>query len=367
MTYCKTRRRPRLLTLAALLTACVAGPARADDLGGLLIVRDWLAACDNVRTCRALSLPREDGEDQWYLRIDRDGEADAPVRLMILTTGESARRDGRLTLRADGQPVAVLTPGKGLSLQDDALIVEDRQAIAALIAAARRAAALTLTFETAAGRQAEPSISLDGASAALLWIDERQQRLDTVTALVRRGQKPTSAVPAPPPLPAPPSGVTGNAAPPAAISAEIRQEMARQSKDDCEPSDTPVDTDAAKLFRLGPSLLLASAPCFSGAYNFSRAYFLVDEGPQPNVRPALFPRPYRGEDAGGPDNVLTNGDPDEREGQVSHFARGRGIGDCGDFGSWQWDGQAFRPIAFSRMPTCRRIGIDHWPALYRTR
>ena len=44
-------------------------------------------------------------------------------------------------------------------------------------------------------------VSLHGAAAALLWIDEKQGRLDTPTALIRRGSRPAALVPIAPPLP----------------------------------------------------------------------------------------------------------------------------------------------------------------------
>jgi hypothetical protein len=356
------------LALAAL-TAALALPAHAEEHGATRDVRDWLAACDNVRTCRALSLPG-DGDDAWFLRLDRDGGPAAPVRLMIMTKGEQSPRDGLLTLSAGGVALATLSLGAGLTHVDRGYVVDDQAAIAAVIGAARRAASLELRIQptTPGGRTAAISatMSLDGASATLLWIDERQQRLGTVTALVRRGDRPADAVPAPPALPEAPPALTGLAAPPSAISAEVISEMARQAASYCEPDEQIEDSDAKRVFRLSEKLLLASTSCYSGAYNFSRAYFLIDEGPNPNVRPALFPRPAE-DSSGSPANVLVNGDADETSGGVSFYDKGRGLFDCGSLGAWQWDGQAFRPTRFGTMPTCRGIDVDHWPKVFRTR
>src|SRR5918997_729627 len=45
------------------------------------------------------------------------------------------------------------------------------------------------------------TVSLGGATAAILYMDEQQRRLGTGTALARRGARPASVVPPPPPLP----------------------------------------------------------------------------------------------------------------------------------------------------------------------
>lgn len=357
--------------VTASIATALAPAARAEDFGEVTVIRNWLAACDNVRTCRALSLPDEGADDRWFIRLDRDGEGGAPVKLMLATAEENGRREGPLELRSGAETIVTLTPGQGYVVQDDGLIIQNREAIEAIIAALRRVPSLELHFATPpADGKARPTISLDGASAALLWIDDRQKRIGTVTALVRRGDKPASAVPAPPRMPPALPELTGNAAPPTSVTPAARREMERQSAGYCDRDQTLPSNEPTFIARLGRDLLLASVPCASGAYNFSRAYFLLQDGPRPQVRPANFPRPYRlGRDETGeePSNVLINGDTDDRQGGVSYYSKGRGLGDCGDTGSWQWDGQAFRPVAAMRMPTCRGIGADHWPELYRRR
>ncbi|QCI62823.1 hypothetical protein [Phreatobacter stygius] len=63
------------------------------------------------------------------------------------------------------------------------MIVDDRRVIDAVGAAARRSSKRALLFEPSpAEARISPTISLDGASGARLWTDERQNRLDTVTA-----------------------------------------------------------------------------------------------------------------------------------------------------------------------------------------
>lgn len=131
------------------------------------------------------------------------------------------------------------------------------------------------------------------------------------------------------------------------------------------------ERDAPSIDRLGPGQLLVGVRCWRGAYNFSRAYYLVDEGPQPNVRPASFtrpaaPAPGQERDAAEADNVLVNAAYVAETGSIDHYSKGRGIGDCGELGGWVWDGRAFQSTRLTLMPACRGILPSHWFSLYRT-
>ncbi|MCC2113340.1 MAG: DUF1176 domain-containing protein, partial [Hyphomicrobiales bacterium] len=47
--------------------------------------------------------------------------------------------------------------------------------------------------------------------------------------------------------------------------------------------------------------------------------------------------------------------------------KGRGIGDCGDFSKWVWDGARFQLAESAVMPTCRGIVSDEWPVMWRSK
>ena len=361
----------RRLVLPALFATALSVTTLAGELGTQREFRNWLASCDNVRSCQAVSLKPDADDTAWVLRLQRDGTASAPVQLSILPTDGEPGPGTRLVIAHAGGPIATLAVGRGMAIVDEVLVIQDRAAIQAVLSAARTAESLDLRFDPAIpADKPVQTISLAGISAALLWIDEQQQRVGTTTALVRPGSRPASAVPAPPALPpAPPerSQPAGSSKP---VSDAARQAMEQHSQSYCERDARSPDTEGATAIPLGGTLLLASVRCFSGAYNFSRAFFLLEDGPQPVIRPALFPRPHRDatpDDPQSPDNVLTNGEPDEVSAAVSYYAKGRGLGDCGDLGTWQWDGRAFQPIVYRRMPVCRGIPAYHWPLLYRTR
>lgn len=51
--------------------------------------------------------------------------------------------------------------------------------------------------------------------------------------------------------------------------------------------------------------------------------------------------------------VLVNASYDSKTGLLSHYNKGRGIGDCGDNAQWVWDGQEFRLVEAQAMDECR--------------
>lgn len=357
----------------ALCLALASAPVGAGDLGTMRTFQDWTAGCDNGRACTALSLLAEDGASSWFLRLDRKADAAAPVQLTLIPQSPTYPRTGTLRLRAASVDIATLKYGEGLRTENDGLVIEDRKAVAAVLAVMRSARKLEIISERQpAGTEVLANISLVGAKAALLWIDERQQRIDTVTALVGRGRKPASAVPAPPALPAAVAErTTDGGPPPEALAEATRSEMIRQSADYCDEDRGGPDPDSNNMARLGRDLLLASVRCLSGAYNSGRAYFLLEEGAVARVRPALFPRPVEQkveEDREStPDNVLWNADFAPNSTEISHFAKGSGMADCGETGVWRWDGHAFQALSMTEMNSCSGIMAGYWPNTYSSR
>jgi hypothetical protein len=365
----------RLAPLAALFFA--AAPAGAQEQGTYREFRDWMAACDNTRTCRAYALPADPDVPRITLGLLRTGAPDAAPQLYLHFTDEDLiRRVRRVTIRSEAGAVATLAVGNGLVADENTFRITDNRAIAAILAEARRSKELRLAFDPPLPNVDASAlrVSLDGAAAALLWIDDRQQRMSTVTALARPGSRPAVGIPAPT-VPAAPQGrpFTGGAAPSELAPATMNAVMAAFRSlpgDTCNQEDE--ERGPPSIDRLGPGLLMVGIRCWRGAYNFSRAYYLVDEGPRPNVRPASFPRPAapspgQDRDTAEADNVLVNAEYSAGTGGIDHYSKGRGIGDCGELGSWVWDGRAFQPTRLVLMPACRGILPSHWFTLYRTR
>ena len=153
--------------------------------------RDWFAVCDNGNDCMAFGPAAENGTG--WVRVHMPPGPDARPDVMAgfwPDDGEFGKAPVRIMI--DGRSFATAPFQDG---DQDAVLSDPAAAVTAL--AAGRSMTLGLGSETQA-------MNLNGASAALLWIDERQGRLDTVTAPWPNspplGQKPamTSGLPSGP-------------------------------------------------------------------------------------------------------------------------------------------------------------------------
>jgi hypothetical protein len=331
--------------------AALAVPARAE----VKQFRDWLAACDNTRRCAAYAL-RENGGSR-YLRIERGGEAEAPIKVTLVAEGkiEKPLRAAFNDPALGGLPAAPLA---GKYLDDLEKTEFALPSDLAFIDALRKATELTTTPE---GGEAE-AISLSGAVASLLWIDEQQKRLGTVTALVRRGDKPASAVPPPPAIPVVRRGTPATEPAPK----DFPKPVLAKGRTVCgadDPKPEPGDAIA-----LGGNLVGYWFECrqMSGAYNFWSGLVIAPHGAPQAARIPWIPFPP-GEVAitGIKEQLLVNAAFDEKTMTLTMFAKSRGPGDCGSAAAWVFDGKEFRLTRFQKMPVCAGLLADEWPVIYR--
>uniref|UniRef100_A0A9E8CM92 DUF1176 domain-containing protein n=1 Tax=Bosea sp. NBC_00436 TaxID=2969620 RepID=A0A9E8CM92_9HYPH len=315
--------------------------------------RDWMAGCDNVKTCTALSLPAEAADPIAYLRLERPAGPEGAARLVLRLRGDWKTPPRTLQLKLDG--AAFPANGKPLPVTIDsdlATLTFSGEDMAALIEAARKATKLTVSAPGLTG-----SVSLAGSVAAMLWIDEQQGRLGMTSALVRKGTNtatpPAPALPVIAAVPAPPmlDMKVGKQQ-----AASLRAELKKKDPDSCEDDAALLEQDEA--WTLGNKRILVALACSRGAYNLSSSFFIMPENEPAKATPLSF--------AGG-GNDLTNASFDPRTGHVSFFDKGRGIGDCGATGGYAWTGSAFVQTEFSMMGECRGISTEDWITLYRSK
>lgn len=339
---------------ALLLLLALSAPAQA-QIGAMKTFRDWIAGCDNTRTCTALSLPNEADDDVAFLRLDRPAGPDGVPTLALKLRSSKLQKQFAVELALDGAPF----PAAGRRLQGASIDGETAEiAIApadaeALIAAARKATTLTARIEAR-----NVKISLAGSVAAMLWIDERQGRLNTPTALIRKGTAgpvpPAPALPVIASKPATGKPLTKDQA--AALVKAMRAELNRREPDSCEEMSDGSDG----AFALDDSTRLVVVACSRGAYNVSSQFWLVPGRDVARAKPAEFEG-----NRDKPGNELVNADFDPKTGRVMFYAKGRGIGDCGASGSYGWNGTRFAVLQRSAMDTCRLIPGDDWITLFR--
>jgi hypothetical protein len=331
--------------------------------------RDWYAVCDNGNLCAAYT----GGSTGWILvQIEAGAEGQPGVRVGMWPDGGDALKTP-IILIIDGKRHATTAGPEDTS--SAVLPAADVRAVIAELAAGH---AVSLS---AGGESVDLPVA--GASASLLWFDERQGRLDTTTALIRKGSKPASTVLAAPALPAivaaPAVSQTGFDAPRdpmnsdddshnAVLSAALEALPAvKQCREGT--SFNEYLQKAVTASRLNATTELWGIPCDSGAYNASYAYYLTGLGGT-NPRLVNFPgidgaTTPTGED--GDNGWLINPSYDPATRTLSAFAKGRGLGDCGVAQTWTWTGQAFVLNREQVMSDCWGMVSDFWPTTYRSR
>ena len=237
-----------------------------------------------------------------------------------------------------------------------------------LATAARLVAALRDARYVAVGLdEAAVTMPLDGAAAALRWMDAVQGRAGARTALAATGERTPT-----PPLPlvtvrAPRRGPSPDPKQaPAAVRAVFASADCGRSVDGKGGLGQDfADEDTAA--RLTGRLTLWGRVCSGGAYNFGFRFVLMDEAAH-RARLVRFP-PVPGRKQGGDDDpsMLTNASFNPATGTLTSFYKSRGIADCGLDDRYGWDGRGFRLIGARSMPDCRGVPPDAWPSVFRTR
>jgi hypothetical protein len=261
---------------------------------------------------------------------------------------------GPLIVEVDGRrwPTGPASAEDGGDLGSQGVVTEDA---AGLIDALSKSRAIRLVAgdETAA-------LSPSGAAAALLWLDERQERLGSTTALFRKGDRPASSVPAAPALPPAPRS-SGEAEPlegrRAPAAAELLLKVVACRADMAERENLEIPDQGWKL---PDGRQLWSIPCFVGAYNVGQVWTVTDAaGGQSRLLNLAGSRQ--------PSEETINGEFDAATQTLTAFAKGRGLGDCGILSRWVWTGDGFALAAESEMRECWGTPPEAWPTTWRTR
>jgi Protein of unknown function (DUF1176) len=335
--------------MLSLLLVTAASAASAPKPGELKTFADWIVGCDNGRACQAVALMPDNEFEGTTMVIRRGAEPLARPSVSI-----SIQKGQAASLAVDGKRLAVRLQNTGREIQIDN---RDCETLIAAMRAGKRFAVIDASGEEIGA----PSIS--GLSAALLYMDDRQHRVGTVTALARKGTKPASVMPPSPPLPVIVSPKVPRM-PPRSITVAQATALIGEDNAECEYSVAKVDPKAQRLDATH-SLVMVDHPCGNGAYNLFSSTFVVDQAGR--VTPARFDAEGGMGGDGDSGHVLVNADWDEKTHRLSTYAKGRGLGDCGSIQSFAWDGIRFRLAEQSVMGECRG-SVDYittWRTLVR--
>ena len=324
-----------------IIAAAAAAADEPEAKGPLFTFKDWTVGCDNGLSCMAVGQFSPTNYDLASVVVERGPGADDLPLIWFRSEDDSKVVD----LAADGKPLGV----KLLTDSDEYNVTVDFDSAAKVVAA--MTSAKTLVPVRADGKKAYP-LSISGASAALRWMDEQQKRAGTVTALVAKGSKPASAIPAPPALPVVtaerPSGDIGKPLTKDEI-AKIQEEFA-----ECTDEDLDNKVEYARIDGR-TTLAIVTAVCGSGAYNYYGIPMLIRDDGTREVADL-------DKDEG---DLTMNLSWDGAERVLSSYFKGRGLGDCGGGNDWVWDGKRFRVVKTTLMDECR--GAITWIPVYRAK
>lgn len=344
----------KALTRAALAAALLAGSGASwsaflaatapSNYGRIYTYQDWAVACDNTHRCEAAGYQTDD-------------DAGEPVAIFLSReAGPQGRIEAKVTFaEAAGAPLT-LAVGK-LKITD---IEEDKP-----LTASQTAQLLPWLVK---GRDVKLSdgtrtwtVSLAGAAAALLKMDDLQGRVDTPGAIVRKGKQPESSVP--PAVPAP--MVKPIALPPEQPrDANLLKPIlaAIKNPDFCEDPEFGREHAAqAQLTRLSATKVLVTTTCWQGAYQDGSGAWLADD------KPPYSPVKVRWPAADG----STESEPTfldiDPNGHAYSSHKGRGIGDCIFTTEWGWTGDGFALVSTTSAGLCKGFAGGLQLRLWTTR
>lgn len=314
---------------------------------------DWTVSCDNARLCEAIAGFEQGGSyGEWVIHVTRGALPDAEPLVEAFPAFDDGTKTGDLLI--DGRRA-------NFHFDSEGQLVGDANAFLDAMARAQKAEVVD------EGGKMIGRLPVTGASAGLRWMDDKQKRAGTVTAIIAKGPAPAAKVPPVPPLPriAQPAA---SKAPPRALSAAAVKKIRDIGDDDlCDrdpPGGSPLDVET---YRLDAKHSVGVVGCYFGAYQGVSVIVVINEDGSWVPAPIEMPQNMISEDSDSSwRHMLTTADYDPKRRLLTTWAKGRGIGDCGTAASWAWDGRVFRLASFQSLESCVGAQPGMWPSLWQT-
>ena len=344
--------------LLSVLTALIPLSANADKASDYAAktFKAWTVACNNQRICGASSLlapaadaPNADEISSVALTVDRGAAADSPAKLSLIASGEEAWEEKQvgeaisLNVGEQSFEFGTLTKQQSTELKIDL----PAEQVAAVLAAAQKASTIKLLIGST-----EMDLSVSGLSASLLYMDEQQQRLETPTALIKKGSQAFTASPPKVASVTPIIQVDAAGEELADVQAEVlatARKLKLPAVKNCNAERQTESEDTESMVALLDSRhYLISLNCGSRAYN-STTLLLV--APKDQIEKAKLAQINQGTDG---DSLLTGYTSyDSSTGLLHNLYKSRGLGDCGTDADWAWTGKQFTLVRLNVMDECR--------------
>ena len=328
----------KVLLLALLPLTAMATPIQ----GFFKNYQDWDLICDNLGTCRMAGY-QEEGDDPVSILFTRAAGENAAVegKLTISPFGE-ADRDVQV-----GQDIEIWLNGKSLGtvkhISDENPDKLTEAQTKALLSGLKKESEIRLTYG-----KTTLKVSDKGAAAAMLKMDEFQQRLNTPSALICKGQEKHAVLA---PQPAPKIEVVS-------VNNRKTTELKRGEKqydnvlallrkaNSCDDED--ITSQDITLYPLTQNKVLAEALCVRGAYQSTNYYAVLDDKLS-KVEQVLADQ-YNG----------VGGDRKQSYAFVRGAYKGRGAGDCWSIQDAVWNGKIFILTSEWTTGSCKRFPDGAW-------
>ena len=326
-----------------LLLTLLPVAAMATSIKGIGNYQDWDLVCDNTGTCRMAGYQDESSDPVSILFTRAAGEnAAVEGKFTILPFGE-ADRDVQV-----GQDIEIWLNGKSLGkvkhISDDAPDKLTEEQTKALLSGLKKESEIRLTYG-----KTTLKVSDKGAAAAMLKMDEYQQRLNTPSALIRQGQE-KHAVLAPKVEPKIDAVSVKNRKTTELKLGEKQYDnvlaLLRKAHDGCVDED--LESQDITIYPLTHNKVLAEALCFKGAYQGTNYYAVLDD--KLSKVEQVLAEQYN--EAGY----------DEKQGYafVRGSYKGRALGDCLAGQDAVWNGKIFIRTSEWTTGSCKGLPGGTW-------
>ena len=313
--------------------------------------QDWSLICDNTGTCNMAGYPEYYSEHPVSILFTRSAGEKAPVTAQLALLREDVgNKTAEIIL--NGQSLGAIQ-----NISEEGIAKLSEKQTTELLTALKGNADIEVAFGEFKGK-----VSDKGAAAAMLKMDEFQQRLNTPSALIRQGQE-KHAVLAP------------QAAPKIeAVSVNNRQTtelkrgekqfdavlaLLRKSNRTNKNSENycyalhkdDVWNEQITLYPLTKGKVLAEAICLAGAYQSTYYYAVLDE--KLTKIEQVLANQYNYADYDKNTYVL----------KVEGSFKGRGIGDCWAGQEAVWNGKTFIRTEEHTSGSCKGFAGGAWGGL----
>ena len=228
--------------------------------------QDWSLICDNTGTCNMAGYPEYYSEHPVSILFTRSAGEKAPVTAQLALLREDVgNKTAEIIL--NGQSLGAIP-----NISEDGNAKLSEKQTTELLTALKGNASIEVIFG-----EFKEKVSDKGAAAAMLKMDEFQQRLNTPSALIRKGQEKHAVLA---PQPAPKIEVVS-------VNNRKTTELKRGEKqydnvlallrkaNSCDDED--ITSQDITLYPLTQNKVLAEALCVRGAYQSTNYYAVLDD------------------------------------------------------------------------------------------